>query len=168
MGPDYGERWRASDSAGSALVLLVAGVWWIAVSLVTGGGASFGLGGYYKSQLDPYLPVSMEIKNEHRKLSLALAVALDRSGSMAAPVGDGRTKMDLANLGTCAAIESLGPFDQVGVIAVDSAPHLVQELTAADNTEGICNRVRGIQSRGGFAPASSHSFKAFWTPDAAL
>jgi Mg-chelatase subunit ChlD len=117
--------------------------------LVTGGGASFGLGGYYKSQLDPYLPVSMEIKNEHRKLSLAMAVVLDRSGSMAAPVGDGRTKMDLANLGTCAAIESLGPFDQVGVIAVDSAPHLVQDLIPAEDTEAICNRVRGIQSMGG-------------------
>jgi Mg-chelatase subunit ChlD len=117
--------------------------------LVTGGGASFGLGGYYKSQLDPYLPVSMEIKNEHRKLSLAMAVALDRSGSMAAPVGDGRTKMDLANLGTCAAIESLGPFDQVGVIAVDSAAHLVQELASAEDTNAICNRVRGIQSMGG-------------------
>jgi Mg-chelatase subunit ChlD len=117
--------------------------------LVTGGGASFGLGGYYRSQLDPYLPVSMEIKNEHRKLSLAMAVVLDRSGSMAAPVGDGRTKMDLANLGTCAAIESLGPFDQVGVIAVDSAAHLVQPLVAADDTEAICNRARGIQSMGG-------------------
>ena len=117
--------------------------------LVTGGGASFGLGGYYKSQLDPYLPVSMEIKNEHRKLSLAMAVALDRSGSMAAPVGDGRTKMDLANLGTCAAIESLGPYDEVGVIAVDSAPHLVQPLSPAEDTDAICNRVRGIQSMGG-------------------
>ncbi len=117
--------------------------------LVTGGGASFGLGGYYKSQLDPYLPVSMEIKNEHRKLSLAMAVALDRSGSMAAPVGDGRTKMDLANLGTCAAIESLGPYDEVGVIAVDSAPHLIQALTPADDTDAICNRARGIQSMGG-------------------
>ena len=72
--------------------------------------------------LEPYLPVSMEVKNEHRKLSLAMAVALDRSGSMAMPVGDGRTKMDLANLGTCAAIETLGPFDEVGVIAVDGAP----------------------------------------------
>lgn len=117
--------------------------------LVTGGGASFGLGGYYKSQLDPYLPVSMEIKNEHRKLSLAMAVVLDRSGSMAAPVGDGRTKMDLANLGTCAAIESLGPYDEVGVIAVDSAPHLIQGLAPADDTDAICNRVRGIQSMGG-------------------
>jgi hypothetical protein len=36
MGPDCGERWRASDSAGSALVLLVAGGLWMAVSVVTG------------------------------------------------------------------------------------------------------------------------------------
>jgi hypothetical protein len=48
--------------------------------LLTGGNGSFGVGGYFKSVIDPYLPVSMEIKNEHRKLSLAMVVALDRSG----------------------------------------------------------------------------------------
>ena len=117
--------------------------------LVTGGRASFGVGGYFKSTLDPYLPVSMEIKNEHRKLSMALVVALDRSGSMAMPTGDGRTKMDLANLGTCAAIETLGPYDEVGVLAVDSAPHVVTELTPASDTKAICDRVLGIQSGGG-------------------
>jgi hypothetical protein len=36
MGTEHGERWRPSDSAGSALVLLVAGLWWAAVSVVTG------------------------------------------------------------------------------------------------------------------------------------
>jgi hypothetical protein len=107
------------------------------------------VGGYFKSAIDPYLPVSMEIKNEHRKLSLAMVVALDRSGSMAMPVGDGRTKMDLANLGTCGAIETLGPYDEVGVIAVDSAPHVVTELTPASDTKAICDQVRGIQSMGG-------------------
>ena len=117
--------------------------------LVTGGTASFGVGGYFKSELDGHLPVSMEIRNEHRKLSLAMAVALDRSGSMAAPTGDGRTKMDLANLGTCAALETLGPFDEIGVIAIDSAAHVVQPLTPADNKDGVCNQVRGIQSEGG-------------------
>ena len=117
--------------------------------LLTGGGGSFGVGGYFKSAIDPYLPVSMEIKNEHRKLSLAMAVVLDRSGSMAMPVGDGRQKMDLANLGTCAAIDSLGPFDEVGVIAVDSAPHVVVPLAPAEDTKAICDRVRGIQSMGG-------------------
>jgi Mg-chelatase subunit ChlD len=117
--------------------------------LLTGGGGSFGVGGYFKSSIDPYLPVSMEIKNEHRKLSLAMVVALDRSGSMMMPMGDGRTKMDLANLGTCGAIETLGPFDEVGVVAVDSAPHVVVELTSASDTKGICDQVRGIQSMGG-------------------
>ena len=117
--------------------------------LLTGGASSFGVGGYFKSALDPYLPVSMEIKNEHRKLSLAMAVVLDRSGSMAAPAGDGRTKMDLANLGTCAAIDTLGPYDEVGVIAVDSAAHVVSPLTSASEKDRICNDVRRIQSMGG-------------------
>jgi Mg-chelatase subunit ChlD len=117
--------------------------------LVTGGRASFGVGGYFKSELDGYLPVSMEIKNEHRKLSLAMVVALDRSGSMAVGVGGGRTKMDLANLGTCAAIETLGPFDEVGVIAIDSAPHIISPLTPASEKDAICDQTRQIQSMGG-------------------
>jgi Mg-chelatase subunit ChlD len=117
--------------------------------LLTGGNASFGVGGYFKSALDSYLPVSMEIKNEHRKLSLAMAVVLDRSGSMAMPADDGRTKMDLANLGTCAAIETLGPLDEVAVIAVDSAAHVVAPLTSASDKDRICDEVRRIQSMGG-------------------
>jgi hypothetical protein len=117
--------------------------------LVTGGAASFGVGGYFKSELDEHLPVSMEVKNEHRKLSMAMVVVLDRSGSMAVPAGDGRTKMDLANLGTCAAIETLGPYDEVGVIAVDSAPHVVSPLVSAEDREQICSQVRRIQSMGG-------------------
>jgi uncharacterized membrane protein len=117
--------------------------------LVTGGGASFGIGGYFKSPLDAHLPVSMEIKNEHRKLSLAMAVALDRSGSMAVQLPDGRTKMDLANLGTCAAIQTLGPFDQVAVVAVDSAAHIISPLVPASDKDKICDEVRRIQSMGG-------------------
>jgi Mg-chelatase subunit ChlD len=117
--------------------------------LVTGGKGSFGVGGYFKSVIDPYLPVSMEIKNEHRKLSLAMVVALDRSGSMAMPVGGGRAKMDLANLGTCAAIETLGPYDEVGVIAVDSAAHVISPLVTAEDTAAICAVVKTIRSEGG-------------------
>ena len=50
--------------------------------------------------------------------------------------------MDLANLGTCAAIDTLGPFDEVGVIAVDSAPHVVSPLTPASEKDRICDDVR--------------------------
>ena len=60
--------------------------------LMTGGRNSYGPGGYYKSPLEPIMPVSMELRNEHRKLSLAMVVALDRSGSMAVPVAGGKVK----------------------------------------------------------------------------
>jgi uncharacterized membrane protein len=117
--------------------------------LVTGGQASFGTGGYFRSVLDPLLPVSMEMRQEHRKQAIALAIAMDRSGSMAAPAGAGITKMDLANLGASAAIELLTPNDAVAVIAVDSAPHVVQELTPVEDAPELVSKVRKVQSAGG-------------------
>ncbi|MCC7192215.1 MAG: VWA domain-containing protein [Phycisphaeraceae bacterium] len=117
--------------------------------LMTGGRQSFGPGGYFKSALDPILPVSMELRREHRKHSLAIVVALDRSGSMAVPVGGGRTKMDLADLGTAQVIDMLSPMDQFGCIAVDSAPHTIVELSTMDNKEAARSRVLSIDSQGG-------------------
>ena len=117
--------------------------------MMTGGQRSFGPGGYYRSPLDPLLPVSMELRQEHRKLSLAIVVALDRSGSMAAPVAGGKTKMDLANLGTVEVIDLLGPMDELGVLAVDSAPHQIVDLGPVDDKAAIRRRVLSIQSMGG-------------------
>ncbi len=117
--------------------------------VMTGGRASFGLGGYYQSRLDPLLPVSMEMRVEHRKAGLALAFVLDRSGSMGAAVGDGLTKMDLANAGTMSAIQLLSRLDEVTVIAVDSEPHMIVPLTQVDDPAEFTQRVSGIQSGGG-------------------
>lgn len=117
--------------------------------LLTGGKASFGTGGYFKSVLDPVLPVSMEMRQEHRKQSIALGITMDRSGSMAAPAGAGLTKMDLANLGAAAAVELLSPQDSVAVHAVDSSHHVVQALTRVEDPAEILSRVRRVQSAGG-------------------
>lgn len=118
--------------------------------LMTGGKASFGVGGYYLSPVEEVLPVTMELRQEHRKLSLAMAVALDRSGSMGAPAGGGgTTKMDLANLGTWAALELLSPLDHVSVIAVDSTPHVILPMQSAQGIHNQRGRVLGIQSMGG-------------------
>jgi Mg-chelatase subunit ChlD len=117
--------------------------------LVTGGERSFGSGGYFKSPLDELLPVSMELRDEHRKTRLAMAIALDRSGSMAVPVKGGRPKMDLANLGAVEAIRLLSPGDSVAVIAVDSAPHVIQNLIPVEDTSSITSRVLRIESMGG-------------------
>lgn len=117
--------------------------------LMTGGRSSFGIGGYHLSPLDDVLPVSMEMRQETRKIGVALAVALDRSGSMAMEASPGVPKMKLANLGTCAAIELLSPLDSVAVIAVDSSAHTVHALGPVENVGEITARVRAIESSGG-------------------
>ena len=117
--------------------------------LVTGGKSSFGTGGYFRSPLDPILPVSMELRQEHRKLAIAMVFVLDRSGSMAMEAQGGKTKMDLANLGTCAAVQLMTPYDQVGVIAVDSTAHIMQPLTPVSAPGAITSRIRQIQAMGG-------------------
>jgi hypothetical protein len=88
--------------------------------MMTGGKDSYGPGGYFKSPLEPVMPVSMELRQEHRKLSVAIVVALDRSGSMAIPGPDGRPKIQLADLATAEVINMLGPTDQFGCIAIDT------------------------------------------------
>jgi len=117
--------------------------------MLTGGERSFGTGFYFKSPLDDILPVSMEMREEHRKNRLALAIALDRSGSMAMPVGGGKSKMDLANLGTAECVRLLSPGDQVAIIAVDSAPHVIQPLTGVDDPQPIARKALTIDSGGG-------------------
>lgn len=116
--------------------------------LMTGGYNSFGVGGYHKSALEDVLPVTLEIREEQRKFGLAMAIALDRSGSMGATVGDA-TKMQLANRGAATAIELMSAMDAVSVMAVDTRPHVVQPLETVEDTEGILQRVRSIESGGG-------------------
>ncbi|MGC4017170.1 MAG: VWA domain-containing protein [Luteolibacter sp.] len=122
--------------------------------LMVGGERSFGSGGYFQSPIDPLLPVSMELKTEHRKLSVALAIAMDRSGSMSVQVGGGGakgvTKMDLADNGAANAIDLLGPMDQVSVIAVDSAPEVFVPMSRVEGHKlEFQTRARKIQSSGG-------------------
>ncbi|MFN3244499.1 MAG: VWA domain-containing protein [Planctomycetota bacterium] len=116
--------------------------------LMTGGHQSFGVGGYHQSPIEEVLPVTLEIRDEQRRFGLAMAVALDRSGSMQATAGD-TTKMQLANRGAAGAIELMAPTDAVAVLAVDTEAHVVLPLTAVDDKEGIQQQVRAIESSGG-------------------
>ncbi len=118
--------------------------------LMLGGKNSFGGGGFFQSPIDPLLPVSMELRREHRKLAVAMALVLDRSGSMTAMTAAGRTKMDLANDGAARAVDLLGEFDQAAVIAADSLAHIVVPLTGVGpNRQTLRSRIRAIESMGG-------------------
>jgi Mg-chelatase subunit ChlD len=116
---------------------------------LSGGERSFGPGGWYKTPVEDVLPVSLELRQEHRKFTIALAIVLDRSGSMMATTDGGRTKMDMANLGAAGAIDMLSSMDEVSVIAVDSQPHLILEMQFADQAQAHRNNVLGIRSMGG-------------------
>ncbi len=116
---------------------------------MTGGRQSYGSGGYFKSPLEPILPVSMELRREHRKLSLAVVVALDRSGSMAVTVPGGRTKMQLADIATVELLNQMSGSDQFGCLAVDSAAHEIVPLSDLTEREAIAQKVLKIDSMGG-------------------
>lgn len=117
--------------------------------MTTGGRNSYGSGGYFKSRLEPIMPVSMEMRKEHRKLSLAIVVALDRSGSMAMTVPGGRAKMDLANAATVEVLNQLSGVDQFGCLAVDSMAHEIVPLSDMTNRGSMEEQILKIDSLGG-------------------
>ena len=116
---------------------------------MTGGQKSYGPGGYFKSPLERVMPVSMELRREHRKLSVAVVVALDRSGSMAMPAGGGRKKIDLADLGTVQVLDLLSPVDEIGVFAVDTVPHQIVPLDTVEHNQAYRGNILAIDSMGG-------------------
>jgi hypothetical protein len=95
------------------------------------------------------MPISMEMRREHRKLSVAVVVSLDRSGSMSMPAGGGRIKMDLADLGTVQVLDLLSPLDEIGVFAVDTTPHEIVPLDTVENNKSYRNKILSIGSEGG-------------------
>ncbi len=118
--------------------------------IMTGGKSSFGSGGYFESPIDALLPVSMELKEEDRKLSVAMAIVMDRSGSMSAGTAGGMSKMELANSGAARAIELMGELDAVTVFAVDTEAHEILPLSqVGKHREKLTSIVRRIQSTGG-------------------
>ncbi len=116
--------------------------------LMTGGRSSFGVGGYHRSPIEEVLPVTMEIREEQRRFGLAMAIALDCSGSMSATVGE-LTKMQLANRGAASAIELLSPLDAVAVLAVDETAHTIVPMQSVEGREELATLARSITVGGG-------------------
>ncbi len=119
--------------------------------LMAGGKTSFASGGYFGSPVDPVLPVSMELRQEHRKLALNMVVILDRSGSMSCGVpGTSLQKMDLADAGAARTVELLGEHDHVALFAVDTEAHEVAPLLRVGSArERLIAEARRISSAGG-------------------
>ncbi|PID39674.1 MAG: hypothetical protein CSA24_00815 [Deltaproteobacteria bacterium] len=111
--------------------------------LMTGGQNSFGAGGYYGTRIEKILPVRFDTEKKRSQPSLALALCIDRSGSMSGQ------KIELAKDAAKATAELLGSSDLIGVIAFDSSAHVVVRLQRAANRLRILNDIARLRSGGG-------------------
>ncbi len=132
--------------------------------VMLGGDQSFGLGGYYNTQLEEILPVRSNFEKEREKPGLAMVLVIDRSGSM------GGEKIALAKDAATAAVELIGPRDSIGVIAFDNESYWVSELTPGGERGAIMDQIAKIDAGGGtnMYPAMSEAFQALAATQAKL
>ncbi|MEZ0273259.1 MAG: VWA domain-containing protein, partial [Roseimicrobium sp.] len=91
--------------------------------IMLGGPNSFGVGGYFRTPIEEVLPVRLKAPDEEEKQSSALALVIDRSGSMSGE------KLEMAKSAAIATAEVLTRNDSIGVYAFDSELHVVSPMT---------------------------------------
>lgn len=139
--------------------------------VMVGGYDSFGAGRWENTPIETLLPVSLRVPEELRIPTAAVALVLDRSGSMNFPVmGTRRTKQEIANEGAALAIESLDKNDYVAVYAFASFTESVVSLQKVDDPKRIADKVRTITPGGGtnILPAMRRAFNALRNVDAEI
>lgn len=87
--------------------------------VVVGGPSSYGVGGYFRTPLEETLPVDTQVKDPRRFPSVAMAIVMDKSGSMSAQEG-GVLKMRLAAEAAARAAELINDDDEITIIGYDT------------------------------------------------
>lgn len=150
------ERWVRDNGGGVVLV---------------GGDDAFGPGGWKDTPLETVSPVEMDVKRKKHLATVAMVIVLDKSGSMGAPAGGGKMKMDLANQGAWETIKLLGPADEAQVGAVDTsvawmtADHVVP-LTGANKAALKKHTLSNMPGGGGIwtNTALTHAYRLVTSP----
>lgn len=92
--------------------------------LLVGGDRSFGLGGYTDTKLEEMSPVKfVPPQTEKRRLTNAVALVIDKSGSMAED-----NKIEAAKLAAMSSIQSLKDEDYISVIGFDAGPFVIIDV----------------------------------------
>ncbi len=135
--------------------------------VVVGGDSAYGPGGYARTPLEDMLPVRMDLRGKSVSASVALMLVVDVSGSMGGGPG-GASKMDLAKEAAIAAVELLGEYDQVGVLAFDDQNHWMIQPTFASDLAPIEEAISRMQPGGGteIYPALKEAYQAIGPIDA--
>jgi Ca-activated chloride channel homolog len=111
--------------------------------IMIGGPNSYGVGGYVGSPLEPILPVKLATSDQEEQQSSALAIVIDRSGSM---MGE---KLAVAKSSAVAAAQVLKPKDSITVLTFDSQVQVVVPMTPVTSMDKIKGQILSITSGGG-------------------
>ncbi len=111
--------------------------------VMIGGPNSFGVGGYFRTPIEDILPVRLKAPDEEEKQSSALAICIDRSGSMSGE------KLEMAKSASIATAEVLTRNDFIGVWAFDSESHIVVPMTRLTSTTAVAGQIASLTAGGG-------------------
>lgn len=111
--------------------------------VMVGGMKSFGVGGYYRTPIEEILPVKLKAPDQEEFQSSALALVMDRSGSMAGQ------KIEICKSASIATADLLSRKDYIGVYAFDSQVHEIVPMTKVSSTSAIANQIAMLSAGGG-------------------
>jgi Mg-chelatase subunit ChlD len=111
--------------------------------VMAGGQDSFGSGGYQNTRMEQILPVRFDSEKIKEQPDIALALVIDRSGSMQGP------KLEAAKESARVTTEVLSPNDYIAVVAFDSEAHVLVRPQRAANRMRISSDIARLTSGGG-------------------
>jgi len=133
-----------------------------------GGDESFGVGGWYGTPVEDVLPVNMDIKDKRHFPSLAMALAIDTSGSMGG--GGPAQKLGMAKEAAIQTTDLMSDRDRIGVISFDGAASWVVPMTSLSQRSRVVSTIAKLRAGGGtdVYPALKESYKALFAEGAAM
>jgi Mg-chelatase subunit ChlD len=128
--------------------------------IMLGGPNSFGAGGWANSELEMAMPVDFQIKSAKVVPIGALALVIDRSGSMSGE------KIEMARAAAMAAVDVLSPHDYVSVSSFDSFAYATVPIVRVEQRRVIKSRINQLAAGGGtnMEPAMAMAYESLKQP----
>lgn len=117
--------------------------------LMLGARDAFGLGGYAYTAVEEVLPATFDLRQRRDRASLAMVIAIDKSGSMTVEVSPGLMKLDLANEAAARSAALLSPMDRLAVEHVDTGVTWTLPMVSVEQPESLAATIRRAQPGGG-------------------
>lgn len=112
--------------------------------IALGGEQALGPGGYENTPVEKILPVEFKNESPQNAPSSAIALLIDKSGSMRE-----KRNLEIAKEAAKASVGALKAQDRILVVGFDDAPYIVVPMTRAVNQYSINDKISRMQPNGG-------------------